>query len=119
MRFALAILVLALIVGGYSTAAHAFESINCEQSSTSKTENVEANCHDFQKLSSHDKQEKTDKSSKESCSDCHHCCAGSAVTVMNGGFIVPLYDDVLLSAAHDLRDGSFLSQLRRPPKSLV
>ena len=119
MRFALVIVVLSLIFSGYSTAAHAFEDMNCEQGSTSKTENIEADCHGFQKLSSHDHQEKTEKGSKTSCSDCHHCCASSAVTAMNGGFMAPLYDDVFVSAAHDIRDGSFVSQLRRPPKSLV
>lgn len=119
MRFALAILVLALIVSGYSTAAHAFEAMTCEQGSTSSTKNADTNCHDFQKLSSSDTKEKTDKNSKESCSDCHHCCSASAVTIINGGFVVRLYNDISLSASHDLREGSFIFQLRRPPKSLV
>ena len=113
MRFLVAILLLTLVFSGYSTAAHAFGAIPCGQESVELAQKSEALCQDAGAQDAHDHQ------SKSGCTDCHHCCTSSAINVMGGVLVTPLYDGISLSASHDSREGSFISQLRRPPKSLV
>ncbi len=117
MRFLLAMLLVSLIFSGYSAAAHAFDDVFCEESAGSEAQNSGFDCHDLQKNASSEK--KSDKNSKADCSECHHCCASSAVNIPGGVLVTPTYDAVLQPVSHDTRDGDFIFQLRRPPKSLV
>ncbi len=114
MRFFLAMLLVSLIFSGYSAAAHAFDDVFC----ASQSENLNVDCHDVQENAASADQ-KSDKGSKADCSECHHCCASSAVNIQGGVLVTPTYDAVLQPVSHDTRDGDFIFQLRRPPKSLV
>lgn len=118
MRLVVFALILSLIFGGFSSAAHAFGDSGC--SSQVKVEKpIQDTCPDHQT----DKDKTTDNTSDNAskiCMDCAQCC-GSHTLLNQGSYSISLKPQaaVLSPLIETHLASDFILSLLRPPKSLV
>jgi hypothetical protein len=110
MRGVLFIIIIALLLSGYSASAHVADLDDCNPQ-MELTGSTGAN--DFAKT------DNTDDATKAPCLDCHHCCVSHALQ-LNTAAVIMSAQPALLNPPH-VPDytGQYHFSLLRPPKSLV
>ena len=121
MRLFFCTLILSIFFSGYSSAAHAFGSMDCHpqgKTEISAPAMDMADCPGHQK--SDDAQKETDGTpSKAKCMDCTHCCASHAINLSGYSMNFQPMVAVLNPPFVDGYNGDYLFSLLRPPKTLV
>lgn len=118
MRLVVFALILSLIFGGFSSAAHAFDDTGCS-SQVKAEKSIQDTCPDHQA----DKDKTTDNTNdnpSKICLDCAHCC-GSHTLLNQGPYSIGIEPQAAVLGAwietHLASD--FITSLLRPPRSLV
>ncbi len=114
MRLIFSILIVSLLVTGFSAAAHAFGDISLNEKGQIQMAD-ESQCHKHQD----DGKTKEIPAHKKQDMNCHYCCAAllGLPQVFAQGFVPQ--PELLVSLPLHYVEADFVLTLLRPPKSLV
>lgn len=120
MRIFICTLILTILFGGYSSAAHAFGEVSCHPQDVlelSASDADMAGCADHNQADQgHADHSKTGKGQ---CMDCTHCCAFHVAGLLDYSVSYPPQATLHHAVPADGYSDYFSFSLLRPPKTLV
>jgi hypothetical protein len=114
MRLIFSLLIFAITLSGFLSAAHAFEPVSVVEAQA-----MGMACDNYQPDNSGDTHNRDGVPAKGCDMGCHSCCSGNAALLSELSVHFPIIS-IIQSAFHtDALTGDYVFSLLRPPRNLV